>query len=226
MSRFGLVAAMLIGLCGSAFAQESVLDQRVQSDGRGSAVVWLPDGIGNGMFAWRLAQTAGVPLIFEAVPIGYRDPAIVAERVDLAGKTVREALDLPVTEDSRYQWEERSGVVVIRPISLWTNPDNALNQPAGGRNWDQLSAQDVLIAVMTTIDGGAAPLPVSVDAQPLAIDVQTGTLLDVLVAAAHAHGALMWSVPDGAQGAERAGFSIGFKTFDGRGAGLTAAAPR
>ena len=66
---------------------------------------------------------------------------------------------------------------MIRPSSLWTNPDNALNQPAAGRNWDQLSAQDVLSAVMMTIAGEAAPVPVSVDARPLAIDAQNDIAL-------------------------------------------------
>jgi hypothetical protein len=85
--------AFIFGLSSAADAQESVLNRRIKADAPGAAVVWLPDGISSGMFAWRLAETAGVPLVFESSPIGYREPAIVAQRFDLDGLTVREALD-------------------------------------------------------------------------------------------------------------------------------------
>jgi hypothetical protein len=222
--RIALMVGVVCSLCGTAFAQENVLDRRIQADTPGAAVIWVPDGIANGMFAWRIAQTGGVPLIFEALPLNYRDPAIVAQRFDLAGRTVREALDIFVAQDPRYRWEERAGVLVIRPIDLWNNPDDVLNQPFARVQRNQFRLDDVLTSVMTAIVGTSAALnvPAPIDSKQFSLDVPSGTVVDVLVAAARAHGASMWSVPDDARVPGHAGFSLGFKTFDGRGAGLTA----
>jgi hypothetical protein len=188
----------------------------------------VPDGIANGMFAWRIAQTGGVPLILEAAPLNYRDPAIVAQRFDLAGRTVREALDIFVAQDPRFRWEERDGVIVIRPGALWTNPDDALNQPMPGLYGDALHAQDVLTGVMTTMVGTHTSLstPATLDSKRFSLDVPSGTVLDILVAAARVHGGLMWSVPDAPRGPDQAGFSLRFDTFAGGGAGITGPAPR
>jgi hypothetical protein len=219
---------MVFGLCGVTFAQESVLDRRIGVDAPGAAVVWVPDSIASGTLAWRVAQAAGIPLMFEASPLDYRDPATVAQRFDLAGHTVREALDILVAHDPRYQWDERDGVVVIRPTGLSRNPDDALNQPTAAIRGNQLRLEDVLNRVTAAIagTGGSSTVAAAMDSHEFALDVPGGTVLDVLVAAARAHGGVMWSVPDGARGPDQAGFSLGFKTFAGGGAGMTGSAPR
>ena len=74
---------------------------------------------------------------------------------------------------------------------------------------------------MTLVDGWSPPAT-AVPRVAVSIQMKTGTVLDVLAAVARAHGALMWSVPDGTRRPGGAGFSLGFKTFDGGGAGLTA----
>ena len=185
-------------------------------------VVWTPDGIANGTLAWRLAQTAHAPLVFEAIPTDIRDPAVVSQRVDLTGKTVRDALDVLTGLDARYRWEEQDGVIVIRPASLWQDANDPLNQPVIGIAWDDIRVEEVLTRVMTIIDGAAEALPAAIATPPISIRLDTGTILDVLVAAARADGGVMWSLPDGSSQPGHAGFSLGFKTFDGQGAGLTA----
>ena len=226
--RIAVVAALICGFSGVSVAQDNVLDRRIESDAPGAAVVWVPDGVANGTFAWRVAQTAGVPLIFEASPLQYRDPAVIAERVDLSEHTVREALDTLVAQDPRYRWEERDGVIVIRPGGLWSNPDDALNQPIPGLHGDALSAQDVLAGVMRAMVGthGSLSLPAAIDSKRFSLNVPEGTVLDVLVAAARVHGGLIWSVPDAARGPDRAGFSLGFDTFAGGDTRITGPAPR
>jgi hypothetical protein len=226
--RIALLTVMVFGLCSVTFAQESVLDRRIRADAPGAAVVWVPDSIASGIFAWRIAQAAGVPMMFEALPLDYRDPAIVGQRFDLAGHTVREALDIFIAQDPRYQWDERDGVVVIRPTSLSRSPEDALNQPIAGVRGDQLRLEDVLSRVTTAVVGarGASMPATAVDSHAFALDAPSGSILDVLVAAARAHGGVMWSVPDGARGRDQAGFSLGFKTFTGGGAGTTGSDPR
>jgi len=218
--RAVLVMAIIFGLSSAADAQDSVLDRRINADAPGAAVVWLPDGITNGMFAWRISALAGVPMIFEASALDYRDPTIAAKRLDLVGLTVREALDFLVAHDPRYRWEEREGMVIIRPAGSLTDPADALNQRIAGVRGARLRLEDLLARVTEAVPfSGAAAVPrAAIDSQAFALDTPGGTVLDLLAAAARAHGGVMWSASDGARGPDQSGFSIGFRTFAGAGA--------
>jgi len=213
--RLVLTAVIICGFCAAARAQESVLDRRIKADAAGAAVVWLPDGISDGMFAWRVAESASVPLIFEALPPEYRDPSTVVERVDLDGLTVRRALDILVAREPRYRWEDRDGVIVIRPGRFTNDPDDRLNQRVTAVQRKRLGLQDVLAGVTATANGGGASptlLP-AIDSRQFAMDAPGGTVLDVLVAAARAHGRVMWSMPDSVTGGDSDRFSLGYRTF-------------
>jgi hypothetical protein len=146
--------------------------------------------------------------------------------VDLAGRTVREALDLLVAQDSHYGWEERDGVIIVRPVAFSSNPDNALNQPIAAVRADHVRAQDVLIGVMAAMTGVSVDVQGTGDSQQFSLDVPSGMVLDLLVATARAHGTMMWSLPDGGRASGQQGFSLGFKTFAGGGAGLIAPVAR
>jgi len=218
--RAALLMTFMFGFSSAADAQESVLARRIKADAPGAAVVWLPDGIADGMFAWRIAESAGVPLVFEASSLNYRDPAIVPQRLDLDGLTVREALDALVAQDSRYRWEAQDAIVIIRPIGLLSDPFDALNQRIVGLQGNRVRLDDVLARVTAAVRGTSVP-PVgraAVDSHEFALDAPGGSVLDLLAAAARAHGAVMWSAPGGARGPDQNGVSIGFRTFAGAGA--------
>jgi hypothetical protein len=226
--RAALLMAFLFGLSSAADAQESVLTRRIKADAPGAAAVWLPDGISNGMFAWRIAECADVPLVFEASPADYRDPAIVARRFDLDGLTVREALDVLVAQDSRYRWEEHDGIVIIRPIGVLADPVDALNQRIGGLRADRVRLDDVLVRATSAVrrTGVPAVLTAVIDSRQFALDTPSGTVLDLLAAAARIHGRVMWSAPAATRGQDDGGFSIGFRTFAGTGAVVSGDAAR
>jgi hypothetical protein len=225
--RLIVLVVIICGCCAAARAQESALDRRIQAAASGAAVVWLPDGIADGMFAWRVAESAGLPLIFEALPIEYRDPTTAVERVDLDGLTVRAALGILVAHDPRYSWEERDGVIVIRPGRLMNDPEDRLNQRVAGVRRNRLGLQDVLAGVTASTTGGvSASLPPAIDSRQFPIDAPSGTVLDILVAAARAHGRVMWSAPDGVRGADSSGFSLGYRTFADTGGGAAGVAAR
>jgi len=226
--RAAFLMAFVFGLSGAADAQESVLDRRITADAPGAAVVWLPDAISNGMFAWRIAECAGVPLVFEASPRHYRDPAIVARRLDLDGLTVREALDALVAQDPRYRWEERDGIVVLRPIGTLADPADALNQRIAGVRGDRMRLEEVLARVTAAVAGTGAPttLPEAISSREFTLDAPSGTVLDLLAAAARAHGRVMWLTPDAGRGADQGGVSIGFRIFARTGAGAAGDAAR
>lgn len=221
--RAALLMAFLFGLSSAANAQQSLLARRIKAEAPGSAVVWLPDAIADGMFAWRIAESAGIPLVFEASPLDYRDPAIGAQRLDLDGLTVREALDALVARDPRYHWEEHDGIVVIRPIGLLADPVDALNQRIAAMHGDRVRLEDVLTTVTAAVGGIGTPQtpPAAHGSQEFAFDTPRGTVLDLLAAAARAHGRVMWLVPDGVRGPDQGSFSIGFRTFAGAGAGAS-----
>ena len=226
--RAALLMAILFGLSSAADAQESVLTRRIKADAPGAAVVWLPDGISNGMFAWRIAECADVPLVFEASSADYRDPAIVARRFDLDGLTVREALDVLAAQDSRYRWEEHDGIVIIRPVGVLADPFDALNQRIAGLRADRVRLDDVLARAASAIRRTRVPavLPAVIDSRQFALDTPSGTVLDLLAAAARTHGRVMWSAPAAARGPDDGGFSIGFRTFAGAGAVVSGDAAR
>lgn len=217
--RAALMMAFMFTLSSTADAQQSVLARRIKMDAPGAAVVWLPDGIANGMFAWRIAESAGVPLVFEPSPFDYRDPSIASHRLDLDGLTVRDALDVLVAQDPRYRWEERDGVIVIRPIDVIADPTDALNHRIAGVRGERRTLHDVLARVTEAVRSiGAAPaVPATADSRAFGLEAPGGTVLDLLSAAARAHGSVMWSAPGWVRGADQAGFGISFKTFAGGG---------
>ena len=226
--RTALLMVFIFGLSSAADAQERVLDRRIKADRPGGAVVWLPDGISNGMFAWRLADSAGVPLVFEASPLDYRDPSTVAQRFDLDGLTVREALDALVAHDPRYQWEEHDGVLVIRPLRVLADAGDAFNQRIAGVRGHGVRLEEVRASVTAAIAGRgvAQPLPAAIALQEITLDVPSGTVLDLLVAAARAHGRVMWLTPGGVRGPDQDGVSIEFRVFAGAAAGVSGDAAR
>ena len=226
--RTALLMAFIFGLSSAADAQESVLDRRITANAPGAAVVWLPDGVSNGMFAWRMAESAGVPLVFQASPLDYRDPAIVAQHFDLDGLTVRAALDALVAQDPRYHWEEHDGVVVIRPIGVLADPCDALNRRIAGVRGDRVRLEEVLASVTAAVAGrgGSRTLAAALGSQEFPLDVPSGTVLDVLAAAARAHGRVMWLTPDAARAPDQNGVSIGFRIFAGTAAGVSGDAAR
>ncbi len=214
--RAALLMAFILGLSSGVDAQESVLDRRIKARAPGAAVVWLPDAVSSGMFAWRIAESAGVPLVFEASPLDYRDPAIVAQRFDLDGLTVRAALDALMAQDPRYQWLQRDGVIVIRPIGVLADAGDALNQRIVGVRGERVGLEEVLTRATAAVVGrevSPTSLPPTTARQEFALDAPSGTVLDLLVAAARAHGRVMWLTPDAARGPDQRDFSIGFRIF-------------
>jgi hypothetical protein len=212
--RLVVLVVIVCSISAAARAQESALDRQINADAKGAAVVWLPDGMSDGMFAWRVAESARVPLIFEASPPEYRDPTTALERIDLDGLTVRAALDILVAHDPRYGWEERNGVIVIRPDRLTNDPEDRLNQRVAGVQRNRLGLQDVLAGVTAAASGGISrAVSPAIDSRQFAIDAPSGTVLDILVAAARAHGRVMWSVPDAVRGTAAGEFSLGYRTF-------------
>ena len=225
MTRGMLAAATIMMVTTPAAAQQAVLDRLIAPDALGDPVVWVPLSIDNGLFASRIAMAGQVPLVFEALPVALPS-AVGPTRVVLTGKTVREALDLFVANDSRYTWTEVNGVIVVRPLAAISDSSDPLNASIANVTWSDITVPQALSGVATLLAGGTTPPQPNetpFDDRLFSVAVGSGSLLDVLVEAARAHGALVWSVPDTTQHPGHAGLSVSVSTFTGRGLGADVA---
>jgi hypothetical protein len=88
--------------------------------------------------------------------------------------------------------------------------------------WNEVTAADVLMRVFGLIYRPGEPGPTETnepndrETRLFSIDVQSGSVLDVLIASARAHGHLGWFVP-GLSGPSKLDYSIGFRAFSDMG---------
>jgi hypothetical protein len=168
------------------------------------------------VLAWRIAMSARVLVGFEASATEIPSPVEPFTRVVLTGQTVHSALDTLVKLDSRYSWVERNGVVVIRPVAAWNDPNDPLNQPVETVSWDNMSPASASRSVGTLMH---KPAPASVPFPPpertFSVHVASGTVLDVLNQIVRSHGELSWAVSfKSDSNAPRYSLAISLKDFD------------
>jgi hypothetical protein len=117
------------------------------------------------------------------------EPAVNDENV--AGMTVREALDRLIAIEPTYRWEERAGVAVIRPVVAWIDPADPLNLHA-----DPISLTDTSLGVSLCAALNVKLLPNSsanaLLARRLSIAFRGGALVDALNAIVRAHQNAGW----------------------------------
>jgi len=197
-----LFAAIVLALGGSA-AQASLVDKPLVAT---EHIIYAPagplispsDASEKGLLS-RIARVAGVPFGFESDDRAPRPSTTVpVEPHYISASTLRAALDEFVRLDPRYEWRELGGVFVVRPISAWNDPSNALNRPAADIDWHTLNVvsgfdrvahllyPDETSDVFAGLNGGGD--------RTFDVKVTGGTILDVLNAVARADGELGWSV--------------------------------
>jgi hypothetical protein len=149
----------------------------------------------------RVGSAAGVTLGFEALPGAGRhvSPEVMAEmkareRVPLAGKTVRDALDVFVANDPRYHWVDIHGVPVVRPRQAWVDPLNPLNRVGGPIDWQQVGLGQALRLLVTGLSGIIHESLPDRYGHTFSLKLQTAGLLEMLNEISLAHGELMWEV--------------------------------
>jgi hypothetical protein len=90
------------------------------------------------------ALSEGVSMPFSTRGGSSRPRPLVSVRptpLDVRGVTLRQALDAVVAKDRRYSWREVDGVVVVRPVAAWRDPEHPLlrRELAGTSLFDQLN---------------------------------------------------------------------------------------
>jgi len=74
-----------------------------------------------------LAAAARAPMGFESAAPG----GPTGWRIEATGRPLRAVLDAIVAADSRYEWRDDDGVVVLRPSAAWSDRGNALYRSVG-----------------------------------------------------------------------------------------------
>jgi len=171
-------------------------------------------------------EVAGTPVPFD----GNLSKIPSAVRTPLIGLTVAEALDALVLADPRYAWREQGGVILIRPVQAWTDPDHFLHHWFSGFRVDDSTASDLARtlyerfgAPINQAEGGVLGDPQGPDAgleYRMSFDVPSGTMLETLNSVVRAHGGLGWMVHYAHAPAELKTSCLRFITFDGKFAGV------
>jgi hypothetical protein len=175
-------------------------------------------------------EVAGVPLPFD----GDLTKIPLSARTDLIGLTVGEALNALVSADPRYRWSEQDGVILIRPVEAWEDPQHFLYQGFAGFRLVDSTASDVARAIYTRFgvpinfgEGGVLGEPRGPDAgleKRMTFDVPSGSMLDALNSVVRTHGGLGWIVYYARAPVDIKTSCVRFVTFNGKFTGVGAAA--
>jgi hypothetical protein len=104
---------------------------------------------------WLIGAKIGVLTGAERLP----GPCVVddeypnLETVDLRGMTVEAALDKLIEIDPRYQWAVRDGVIVMRPVEAWSDPNSPLNQVVDGFSMQDRNYHGALDLIRSRVFG-------------------------------------------------------------------------
>jgi hypothetical protein len=147
---------------------------------------------------WEIATAANVPfgIEFSEAPPPVRLAGASVEVV-ATGRTVREVLDVLVVRDSRYEWREIDGVVVVRPVASWSDAGNPLFARVPDMQIDDRPMTEVVKAVVGALGALDQRYSTFPDNRHLSVSVLHGTALDLLNALVRAHGSLVWAYEPG-----------------------------
>src|SRR5689334_13363923 len=78
----------------------------------------------------QISRALEIPAEVEYLPDVCRTdpPRPLSNEIDLYGLTAQEAFDKLVSVDKRYRWLESEGVVIVRPLAAWTDPNHFLHR--------------------------------------------------------------------------------------------------
>ena len=139
-----------------------------------------------------LGAAARVPMGFEAAP----SVRPGGWKVEASGKPLRAVLDAIVAADSRYEWRDENGVIVLRPSAAWTDRNNAIYRNVGSIRFDEVGAADAMriVAALFGTDLVGSQRNDLGDTKRFSLDLPPGTILDALNGIVRAHGLLTWGL--------------------------------
>jgi hypothetical protein len=226
--RLTMLPVVILMIAAPVAAQSSLPERIIEEDIK---VALPPAPCAVPAVASRIARAIEEPAGIEYWPgscqVKPRRPEDNVEWLTLRGLSAREALNKLIELDPRYRWSETEGVIVVRPLAAWTDPDHFLHRTVASFSVHDLHLGGALHTVINAI--GPFQIPVDFVEQfarrtpqadrPLSVDLGATSIIDALSAVVRAHGASAWIVGYCLPRAlyEDAGFDL--RTYDGAGVG-------
>jgi hypothetical protein len=183
------VVVVIVVLSAPVMHAQPALDRVVGSERSGGPLVIT--GV-NGQAMGQLAAAAGVPFGFEAAPA---QPNPRAWAITATGKKLRDVLAALVAIDPRYEWREDNDVIVLRPVSAWSDIGSVLQVKVAALALTDVTATDALNFIANLFGGKGLPSWGPGDTKRFSVELPAGsTVLDVLNAIVRAHGTLAWAL--------------------------------
>jgi hypothetical protein len=173
-----------------------------------------PSGVQN------LASATRVPMGIEFLGPGQRPPMV---EIHATGRPLRDVLNAMIGVDPRYEWREMDGVIVIRPVAAWNDPQSMLFRIVEPVHLIDVPPQEALARVARAV-GYPHPVGNAFGGKLLSLVLPQGTLLDLVNAVLRADGELTWELSpepplDGARSGYRHTFTFGVMGGGGYGFG-------
>ena len=110
--------------------------------------------------AWDIPELAAVThaamgLELLSPPDGPTD----SRSVTITGLSLREALTALMALDTRYEWREIDGVIVVRPVLAWTQPEHPLSRQAGPARLERATVADAANYLHAMLEPGMTFTP-------------------------------------------------------------------
>jgi len=201
-----LLCGLFLGSSAPAFAQ-SVLDRVIgqapwnqpltltQLNGQNVGLLALVARVPIGIESHRLLFKANwsIPATGRTLREGVTtwNPPMIRETI-LTGMRLADALAILAAIDSRYEWREMDGVIVFRPVPAWRDALNPLFLPVPEVQLRRVTLSTVMGVIASALKGPEHASNTIVDTRRMSIDIPAGSVLDLLNAAAKAHGQLTW----------------------------------
>jgi hypothetical protein len=137
-----------------------------------------------------LAKATKVPMGIELLGPGDHP---VTGKITATGRTLRDVLTAMVLIDPRYDWREMDGVVVIRPVVAWNDPESLFFRLVAPVQMRAVALQQAVERLAREV-GYGYPLGGIPAGKRLTLDLPQGTLLDLANAILRTHGELTWTL--------------------------------
>jgi hypothetical protein len=173
----------------------SVLDRAVGPARNTYPLVLTATGVSA---VWDLSTATGVPMgieLAEGLPPA-RGPHEVVE-FTATGRTLRDVLDALVARDPRYEWREMDGVVVMRPVRAWSDPNNPLFSVVADVQVDDQTMTEAARAVLISLGAADQTHMTFPDSKRVSLSAWHASAIELLNAFVRAHGSLAWAYQPG-----------------------------
>ena len=145
-------------------------------------------------------EPVGIERWPEPCPVPPLSPEGILEWLPLTGLTAGAALDRLMELDSRYEWRESDGVIVVRPRIAWTDTNHFLHRTVSSFTVHNKHLGSTLEAVIDAL--GPFPWPAGerfvsttrLADRVISVNLGTTSIIEILNAVVRTHGAMSWIV--------------------------------